>query len=555
MLLRAIRSVRLGIGSHELPSVLAGYASVEVPSLCAFLCGLAREVLRGDEDAARELDIWRGFYGLGDLPPASLQKIGRRWSIGPGRAGQLRRVVDVAVAAVIEPREAPSARLPPLDVPAAAGTAQHLHIERAVAQVHAETAIRGGEREVRVVESLSREVLGQPRLRSHAGGSPRPRDPNAHRTRNRLRAEIALHQQSPTLGSQGFPVDEKWVQRLTSAVRSLPSDVVDQETARRSLIEGAPDLDLIRTLVHNAEKRHRDRTGSVVGLLRVIDLAFARFESSPDPVLEARALGIGAARFREAEHMGTYVAARRIEALVGPRHPLTITALDDAALVLRANRYLDLSDDALHRVRTELSQRDCAPGIRGLMLSNISTSAVVASNSLSRPNADTRVREAHHRLETVLTAIEQSPDGPLAHWRTVILRRQIQLDLAKAIATKEDSRGRYRIALPRATSHWRAEAALAAKQARGGPWPMSWALQEMRIAIAQREPDAFWGARDQAAQFHSMEPHFPNLVVDFNMLIDRTKAVGWMDPHPVRISVNEDSELMALVRPDRLGTV
>ncbi len=555
MLLRAVRSVRQGTASHELPAVLAGYASVEMSSLCAFLCDLAREVLRGDEDAARELDIWRGFYGLADLPPAALQEIGRRWSIGAGRAGQIRRVVDVAVAAAIEPREAPSTSLPPLDVPAATGTVQRLPIERAVAQVHAETAIRGGEREVRVVESLSREVLGQPRLRSQAGVPPQPRDPNAHRTRNRLRAEIALHQQSPTLGLQRVPVDGNGVQRLASAVRSLPSDVVDPETARRSLAEGVPDLDLIRILVDNAEKRHRDRTGSVIGLLRVVDLALARFESSPDPVLEARALGVAAARFREAEHMGTYAAFRRIEALVGPRHPLTITALDNAALVLRANRYLDLSNDALLQVRTELSQPDCAPEIRGLILSNISTSAVVASNSLARPNAETRVREVHHRLETVLTAIEQSPDSSLARWRTVILRRQIQLDLAKAIATKEETRGRYRIALPRATSHWRAEAARAAIEASGGPWPMSWALQEMRIAIAQRDPDAFWGAREQAAQFHSIEPHFPNLVVDFNVLIDRAKAVGWMDPHPVRISVNEDSELMALVRPDRLGTI
>jgi hypothetical protein len=461
--------------------------------------------------------------------------------------------MDNLVATRIEPRPGPSIRLPAADIGVGIVERDRLAAETAIATIHAERAASEDEPAVRAVETLARELLGNRRHRRPAYGLPKVRDPSGYRRRSRLRAEIGFFKDAQPLRPQRNVSDTNG-RRLPELVELLPSDLLDPQLVRQHLLVDRPDLDLLRTLVTEASSAYWSHRPYLSALLQVIDLGFRQYEVPPDPLAEANALAIGAARLREAEQMGTYALARRVEALVGPQHDLAIQTMGDSALVLRANHYLELAEEVLHQAGGALLARPPSDAKRAMVFSNVSTFAAIAANSLERPGAVERIERAHAQLGHLLDVLDRDPDDQLSHWRTVVLRRQVQLDLAVAIAKRERVRGRYRVVLPRTTAAWRADAAESAAQAEEGPWPMGWALQEMRLAIAQRDPEAFWSSRDNAADWHRRQPHYTNLVVDFNVLTAKATKLGWSDPNPTELATGQE-DAMRLTRPDRIGVV
>jgi len=337
-------------------------------------------------------------------------------------------------------------------------------------------------------------------------------------------------------------------------VDGLPPSLREQGVGEQLLERPTPDVDFLRSLVAQTMPAYVQRDPVVDQLLRVIEIGFSRFTDSPDPLAEATALGVRARLLREAEDMGTYSLARRIASLVGSDHLLTVQARDDAALALRANRYLDLAEKELAEARRNIASlpREVQASYA---VSNISTVAAVVRSSTGRSDAAKRTESVRRALRGAINLIESGPDDSVTDWYATALRRLIQLELAAAVAQRERVRGRYRVPLPRAMPSWREEAARTAAAAVGSSWQMSWSLQEMRLALEERDRDAFWHYREQAVAYHQRQPWFPNLVLDLDALVKEAAQHGWRDPEPTELLVVGSVWLMKLVRTDRLGTV
>lgn len=283
--------------------------------------------------------------------------------------------------------------------------------EEALAVVAGEAALAEDPVSTAVAEKLHRERSPGLPARARRGPTATPAERAA---RSRRRPAVLARVRQELAGPAPAPL--RLLVRLEREARSAWP-----EGARRARGD-KPDADWLASLVPPMHSRVDvpDRRAVLTALA-----GYARFDTSPDPVTEARAWAAGARLWMAERDVAAVWAARRVRTLVGARHPLAVAARADEIGSLRACGYVDAAADLAQRTLATVStiggDADVA-GLRAALLQG-ATTATPYWRTKTDPHAVAELTRLHaHQLMRVA---EELPPDQEAFWHLTGRRRAL----------------------------------------------------------------------------------------------------------------------------------